>query len=46
MQTCGLARQNDCPCPEWASDSTHALIDVVVSERENESELEFELQAS
>ena len=45
MRTCGLSRRNDCPCPERASDSTNALIDVAVSERENESELEFELQA-
>ena len=46
MRTCGLPRRNGCPCPERASDSTNTLIDVVVSERENKSELEFELRAS
>ena len=46
MRTCGLPRRNDCPCPERTSDSTNALIDVAVSERENESEFDIELRAS
>ena len=46
MRTCGLPRRNDCPCPERESDSTNALIDVAVSERENESEFDIELRAS
>ena len=34
------------PLSRTASDSTNALIDVAVSERENESELDIELRAS